>query len=105
MSELTQREILNSIKEGQEAMAKVHLEFSLSVSTFMNKQNELNTKVLGYLQNDNETNTKGIVELANDNKNRLDDFDSKDKVRMGKISALSLVFGFIGSILIKMFLK
>jgi len=105
MSNVTQKDLLLSIKEGQDKMAQTHLDFSLNMSKFIKDQEQINTKVLGYLENDNKTNTKGVVELSNENKRRLDENDTKDRVRIGMVSAISLIFGFLGSILIKVFVK
>jgi len=100
VKKVTQKDILLSIKEGQENMAKTHLDFASSVSTFMNDQDHINNKVLGYLENNSKTNTKGIVQLANDNKVRLDKKDKVDAVRVGKAGLISVAAGFIGGVII-----
>ena len=49
------------------------------------------------LEDNPKTGQKGIVQLSNENKKRLDDIETSEKVRMGKIGVIGVVFGFIGA--------
>ena len=49
------------------------------------------------LEDNPKTGQVGIVKLSNDNKNRIDIIETNDKVRMGKVGVIGVVFGFIGA--------
>lgn len=99
----------DEIFKTQKEVAKNQLDFALRVSDFMNKQEGINFRVLGYLENDEKTDKKGVIHLSNENKERINRIETKDEVRVGKVVVISVIisaiFGIIGNLIIKHFLR
>ena len=49
------------------------------------------------LEDNPKTGQVGVVKLSNENKLRLDSIETNEKVRMGKVGVIGVVFGFIGA--------
>lgn len=98
---MTNKEILQSIKQGQDDMAKTHFDFSAKVSAFMNAQadvnNEqklINNKLVGYLENNDKTGSKGGINRLNDIEKKQLQTDVKIKIVIGVFTALLFVVNF-----------
>ena len=48
------------------------------------------------LEDNPKTGQVGVVKLTNENRIRLDLIETNEKVRMGKVGVMGVVFGFIG---------
>ena len=106
----TNKELLQLIVEQQKDMAKKQYDFAAEVSTFINKQTQindeqvkLNSKFVNYLENDNSTNQVGVVQRAIDNEKRIDRLETNQKITAGKISILIAAATIVGTITFKVF--
>jgi hypothetical protein len=98
---MTQKEIINEIREEQKRMAQEQLKLSVNISNFMNKQDLFNQKIDDILQTNPLTKRKGIIEDLEELKPRVDSLELKNKVTAGKIAVSIAIFATIGSILLK----
>ncbi len=91
----TNKEILEQIRNGQEDMAKKHLNFSSSVSIFMNEQKLLNAKLTGYLENDSKTNQKGGMEQIADNRKDIQLLKTQRRIAYGVVTTMGVIGGVV----------
>jgi hypothetical protein len=97
----TTKELLESIIKQQEVSAKNQLDFAAKVSTFMNKQEGINTKFLGYLESNHKTKQVGVVEQVELNKQNIAKIQTERKITAGKITVIVAVLTFIGGLILK----
>ena len=99
----TNKEILSIILNNQQEQAKKHLQLSADFSSFMNKQSEVNQRVLSLLETDTKTNQKGVIEKVSDIDNRVLKLETDHKITKGKIAVgvflLTSLGGFISWLL------
>ncbi len=62
MTEPTSKDLLRQISQDQKTNAKQFFEYAQTMSNFMNKQSELNSKWDNYLESNKATNQEGAVE-------------------------------------------
>lgn len=63
MSEtLTNKQLLEQIREEQRENAELMFQNAQMFSNFMNKQERLNTKLVGYLESNDATKQEGVIE-------------------------------------------
>ena len=103
---MTQKDIINEIREEQKRMAKEQLQLASNLSIFMNKQDNFNQKITNLLESDVKTKRKGFIEKVEVNDSRITDLEIKNKITAGKIVTatviLSSIFSIIGTVVWKL---
>lgn len=98
----TTKELLETIREEQRIAAKNQLNFAAEISTFMNEQKGLNSRILGYLESDSKTNQKGVVEQVEINKSDIEKIKTERKITAGKVGVVLAILTAIGGFLLKL---
>jgi hypothetical protein len=99
---MTQKDLINEIREEQKRMAIEQLNLATNLSNFINKQDTFNQRITDLLETNPLTKRKGIVEDLEELKPRVDDLEIKNKVTAGKITIGFLIFTTIGGVVWKL---
>jgi hypothetical protein len=92
MPDLTNKELLNAI-------AKKQLQTAAQLSSFINKQEGINEKLLGYLENNDKTNQVGVVQKQQELNIRVETLETHKKIIVGVSAALFSFFAWIISLI------
>jgi hypothetical protein len=92
MPDLTNKELLNAI-------AKKQLQTAAQLSSFINKQEGINEKLLGYLENNDKTNQVGVVQKQQELNSRVETLETHKKIIVGVSAALFSFFAWIISLI------
>lgn len=92
----TNKETLDLILKNTQDLAKSQLDFAAKVSIEFNKQDKINSRLIGYLETNTHTNQKGAIQELSDTVKRVDVLEDIYKVTSGKIGVLATLFVFIG---------
>ena len=96
---ITQKELINEIREEQKRMAIEQLKLATNLSIFMNKQDLFNQKVIDILETNPMTKRKGIVEELENVKSDVEDLKTDKKVTRGQVYLVMIASAFFGWII------
>ena len=98
---MTQKEQLIEIKSDLRVMAEKNLQLAADLSTFMNKQDLFNQRILDIVETNPLTKKTGIVEDVNNLKYEVELMKTQGKVTAGKISIGVFIISLIGGLAYK----
>lgn len=95
---LTQKDLINEIREEQKRMAIEQLNLASNLSVFMNKQELFNQKITDLLETNPLTKRKGFIEKVESNDMRISELEKKNEITAGKVTIGIFILTTIGSV-------
>ncbi len=100
MPEVTNKQLLEQIRTEQKENSARFFEYAQTMSNFMNRQSELNTKWDNYLESNAATNQEGAIEKLDRVANDVNDLKNSIEKKIAYFTGAGVVIFSVGKWLI-----